>query len=410
MERFSEFKISSNLVKDLESHGIVNPTVVQEKVIPLVLTGKDVLVQSETGSGKTIGFAVPTIELIEKTGKVNILVIAPTRELAKQISEEFEKFSKTKGLRTATVYGGVSIDKQIFQVRTADIVVGTPGRILDLLERRVLNLTYVKYFVMDEADRMLDMGFIDDINNIIRHLPKEHHSMMFSATVNNRIIGLAEKYMKSPEKIILENVLKPGILKQCFYNTNDKEKLPLLVSILKKLENPLVLVFCNTKYKTRFVADTLRLNGVKAECLNGDMTQFMRENALKNFAEGKTKVLVATDIAARGIHVEDITHVINYDLSDLEENYIHRIGRTARNGKKGTAIILFTERDWVSMDRVMKKHGADIEELKYDFLDIIRVAKKDSGRRDSGRRNFGRRDSGRRDSGRRDSRPRFTRR
>lgn len=370
---FRDLGISSVLVSSLERHGIVKPTTVQKKTIPLILKGRDVLIQSETGSGKTIGFAVPTIEMIKPAKTVQVLVIAPTRELAKQVGEEYIKFKK-KGLEIAIVYGGVSINRQEQRVKVADVVVGTPGRLLDLLRRRMLNLTYCQYLVIDEADRLLDMGFIEDIDAIIDFMPKKKQTMMFSATINDRVVHLMDRYMYNPVKILLENILQRGILKQYYYNVRENQKLSLLVHILNtEKRRGLTLVFCNTKRKTKFVASVLKKNGISAECLNGDMTQFMREKAMRDFAMEKIDVLVATDVAARGIHVEDITHVINYDLNDDREIYTHRIGRTARNGKKGTAIILLSERDYRNMYKVMDTYEEMMEKREVPQLEKIRM-------------------------------------
>ncbi|MCK4634933.1 MAG: DEAD/DEAH box helicase [Candidatus Aenigmarchaeota archaeon] len=361
--KFKDLKISKEITSELDKHGIVELTKVQERVIPLIFKKKDVIVQSETGSGKTIGFAVPTIEDIKPAKRVQVLVITPTRELAKQVAVEYIKFSKRKGLRTAIVYGGVSINDQIQQVRSADIVVGTPGRLLDLLRRKVLNLYDSRYLVIDEADRLLDMGFIKDINTIISYMPKKRHNLMFSATINSRVLGLAKRYLNDPVKVILKNVLKRGILKQYYYNVKERDKTFLLMRLLKK-ERGLTLVFCNTKRKTKIVAYTLRKNGIKADCLNGDMTQSAREKTLEKFSKGIIDVLVATDVASRGLHVEDITHIFNYDLHDEIDSYTHRIGRTARNGKRGTAIILLSGRDHPKMQKIMRKYGEHIEPRK----------------------------------------------
>lgn len=358
--KFSDLKISVELMTDLERNEIRELTKVQEKVIPLIFKGKDVIVQSETGSGKTIGFAIPTIEKIRSAKRVQVLVITPTRELAKQVAGEFVKFSKGKGLRTAVVYGGVSLENQVREARSADIVVGTPGRLLDLLRRKALDFSDCKYLVIDEADRLMDMGFIYDMNAIISHVPQSRQSFLFSATINSRVLNLADRYLKNPEKVILTNVMKTGILEQYYYNVKEREKLPLLTKLLKG-KRGLTLIFCNTKRGTKFVAYHLRKSGIRADCLNGDMTQTAREKILEKFSKGEIDVLVATDVAARGLHVDDITHVFNYDLHEEMESYTHRIGRTARNGKRGTAIILLSERDHQKMQKIMQKYGEHIK-------------------------------------------------
>lgn len=358
---FNQLPISSELIRQMGVNGIVKPTLVQEKVIPLVIENKDVIVQSETGSGKTISFAAPTIDSIDREGIIRVLVIAPTRELALQISGEYKKLSKFKGLSVASVYGGVSINEQVRQVRRTDIVIGTPGRLLDLINRGVMDLSTVKHLVFDEADRLLDMGFSRDINAIIGFLPKERQSLMFSATINKRIIDLAGKYMNSPVKVMLNNVLSTDLLKQYYYDTNFSDRNALLVHLIKSDELGLKLVFCNTKRKTRELTKVLRTNKIKAGFINGDLTQNNRERVISDFDSGYIKVLVATDVAARGIDINGITHVFNYELPRESETYAHRIGRTARNGNKGVAISLLTREDNYMMQLIRRDYKFLIE-------------------------------------------------
>jgi ATP-dependent RNA helicase DeaD len=358
---FSDLGISSKMVAELLRHGFTKPTNVQEKVIPLVLDGKDVIVQSETGSGKTISFACPTIDLMLPNGLPQILVLAPTRELALQISEEFYKLSRFKNLKIATVYGGASFNPQIRAAKEADVIIGTPGRLLDFLSHNQIKIDGIKYLILDEADRLLDMGFINDLNEIIKHLPKERQSLMFSATINKRITELSSKYMKYPEKIILNNVLSKNVMTQFYYDVETtNEKNSLLVHLLKKDNEGLKLVFCNTKRKTLDVSRMLKDNGIKAGYLNGDMNQSLRERRMKEFYNGYVKVLVATDIAARGLDIDGITHVYNYNLPHECETYSHRIGRTARNGKKGVAVTLLSREDYNKMDELTLKHRCSI--------------------------------------------------
>ncbi len=356
-----KLNIDVELKKELEKNGIKDLKLVQEKTIPLVLEGKDVMVQSETGSGKTLAFIIPTIERLKHSGKVGVLVITPTRELAKQVANEYSKYGGYKGIRTAVVYGGVSIDRQSQEVAIADVVVGTPGRILDLLNRRMLSLSSIKFLVIDEADRLMDMGFIDDINKIISATPKNRQTLMFSATINSKVMRLMERYMRNPAKVMLKNTLKRGVLNQYYYNVDDNKKLQLLVHLLKEEKRGLALVFCNTKSQTRFVAKVLNKNGIAAAHMNGDMSQHSRERTLNDFEKGKIDVLVATDVAARGIDIDDITHVINYDLPNEEETYTHRIGRTARNGRSGKAIILLSSRDFRKMDLIKRRYRGEID-------------------------------------------------
>ena len=370
---FRKFKISESLISSLKSRGIVTPTSVQNQTIPLILEGKDVLVQSETGSGKTIGFAIPTLNLINSNSKqIQVLVIVPTRELAKQVGGEFIKFRNTSQ-KIAIVYGGVSIEKQRKEVMVSQIVIGTPGRLLDMLRRNMIDLSKCKFLIIDEADRLMDMGFIEDIDSIIRFLPEQRQTLMFSATISDKVINLMEKYTINPTKIMLENKLTNGVLEQFYYDVPENRKLSLLVHLLKTEKRGLTLVFCNTKRKTKFVADTLRINGFNAEYINGDLTQYKREQVMSKFKSGKIDVLVATDVAARGIHIAGISHVINYDIQPDIETYTHRIGRTARNGEHGIAITLLSSRDYNSMNKILDIYNNEIKKKKVKNLPRIKI-------------------------------------
>lgn len=364
MKGFKELGVSNSLISELRKDGITSPTQVQVKSIPLVFNEQDLLVQSETGSGKTISFAIPLIDELNPDGRVKALVITPTRELARQVAGEFKKFSSAKGLGVAIVYGGASIKRQHSEIRDADIVVGTPGRLLDMIGRGMLNLKSVEFLVLDEADRMLDMGFIDDVSRIISYTPDNRQGLMFSATMSGKVIKLVNRFLEDPEKVFFDNKIEPELLEQVYYNINSNDKLSFLVHYLKNTDDGLKLVFCNTKHWTRKVAKFLKNHGIKADCLNGDMSQHLREKVLRRFSKGSFNVLVATDVAARGLDVDDITHVINYDLPTNPKRYTHRIGRTARNGSKGTAVIILSERDYASMDKVMQEHRDLIERLE----------------------------------------------
>ncbi len=350
---FKKFDISNAILDDLRKNNINVPTEVQEKVIPEILKGRDVMVQSETGSGKTIGFAVPTIEKIRPRAGVQILVIAPTRELAKQVAKEFRKFSKKKKLMVATVYGGVAMSPQIQKVGFSEIVVGTPGRLLDLLSRGALKLNKANKLVLDEADKLMEMGFIEDIDKIIRYMQRDRQTLLFSATINKRVIRIANRYLVNPVKILLENVIDKKLLQQSYYEVQKNDKISLLVHLLKNSKER-ALVFCNTKRMTRLVSSSLKLNNIDSDCINGDMSQHARERVLEKFEQGRMDVMVATDVASRGIHVEDITLVVNFDLPEDVDTYKHRIGRTARQGKKGTSLIFLSNIDYQKMDKIMQ--------------------------------------------------------
>ena len=332
-------KLSKPMVALLEKHGITTATPIQNEIIPAIVAGRDVLAQSETGSGKTLSFAIPIIEQLNRRDGLRTLVLVPTRELCIQITDEFMKFSHGKHLGITSVYGGVSIGNQIKKLKTTNIIVATPGRLIDLLDRGAVHLDTVRSLVFDEADRMLDMGFIRDIEKILRRMPQKRQTMLFSATITKEITELSRKYLHQPKHVQLPSEVKPEFLRQTYYQTNPEQKLQLLIHLLKH-ERDLALVFCNRKHVTAKLARKLSGEGVHAKCLHGDMSQAQRERATADFRHKKFNVLVATDVAARGLHIEDISHVYNYEIPKDVESYTHRVGRTARAGKKGEAISL----------------------------------------------------------------------
>jgi ATP-dependent RNA helicase DeaD len=336
---FSSFHISKEMLALLERHAILTPTPVQEKIIPAIFAGDDVIAQSETGSGKTLSFAIPLIEKINRRDGISALVLAPTRELAVQIADEFIKFSQGKHLGVTPVYGGVSIHNQIKKIGKTNIIIATPGRLIDLLERKELWLDSVRYLVFDEADRMLDMGFLPDIEKIVRQVSAQRQTLLFSATMSKEIIQISKKYLKNPKEVRLASDVKPEFLHQTYYQTTPEQKPALLIHLLKH-ERDLALVFCNRKHITAKLAKKLTAEGVSAKCLHGDMSQSQRERATAEFKHKKYSVLVATDVAARGLHINDISHVYNYEIPRDVESYTHRVGRTARAGKRGEAISL----------------------------------------------------------------------
>jgi ATP-dependent RNA helicase DeaD len=339
MNTFESFQLSKGTVSLLTKHGITIPTPVQTELLPLIMEGRDVIAQSETGSGKTLSFALPLIDRMNRKDGLTALVLAPTRELALQISQEFVKFSQGKHLGITPVYGGVSINEQVKKLRTTNIIVGTPGRLLDLMQRGEVHLETIKYLVFDEADRMLDMGFLPDIERILRHIPKVRQTLLLSATLPKEIIQISHKYLTNPKRIQLDSDVKPEFLRQTYYQTNSEQKLSLLIHLLKN-ERDLALIFCNRKHITSKIARRLTANGVHARCLHGDLSQNQRERVTAGFKNKDFNVLIATDVAARGLHIDDITHVYNYEIPKDVESYTHRVGRTARAGKRGEAISL----------------------------------------------------------------------
>lgn len=321
----------------LEKSGIVEATPIQKEIIPAVMEGRDVLAQSETGSGKTISFAVPIIEKVQNSDGLCALVLVPTRELCTQVTGEFEKFSQGKKLGITAVYGGVSIDNQVRKLKKTNIIIATPGRLIDLLDRKTMRFDKIKFLVLDEADRMLDMGFIKDIEKILKFIGHEVQTMLFSATVSKEITQLSKKYLYNPVNVILESSVDPSFLHQTYYQVSNEKKLQLLIHLLKE-ERDLALVFCNRKHITEKLVAKLRKNGIQSNCLNGDMSQSQRERVTRDFKNKKFNILIATDVASRGLHINDITHVYNYEIPKDVDSYTHRVGRTARAGKKGEAI------------------------------------------------------------------------
>jgi len=384
---FVDLGIEEELQKELEKHAIFNPSPIQNGVIPKIMEGKDILAQSETGSGKTLSFALPVIQEARKGTGLFALVIAPTRELALQITEETKRFSKYKGLKVETVYGGVSIEPQIKRIPKADIAIGTPGRIRDLIGREAIYFDNLKYLVLDEADRMLDMGFEEDLNAIISELPEKRKNLLFSATISYRIQGLAKSYLNNPFIIRLENRIDPKKLKQSFYEISGRKKFSLLLHLLSKTEyeGMISVIFCRTKHMTQTLADELWKNGVRARALNGNMTQAQREKTLKDFKEGKANVLIATDVASRGLHIENISHVFNYDVPTDEETYTHRIGRTARQGKSGEAITLLSDQDYDAFQHIYREFQSVLEKKEIPEFENVSINMMRSDDRRGGR-------------------------
>jgi len=362
--KFEEMDLSPELLKNLQAHNITIPSEIQSKTIPLIMEGRDLLAESETGSGKTLAFALPMIEGLEHGHGVQAIVICPTRELAKQVAGEFEKFAPHTGLHFITVYGGVGLEPQIEAIPTSDVVIGTPGRILDLMERNALKLDNIQFFVLDEADRMLDMGFVDDIERIMQATPEDRQTLLFSATIDYRIETISQKYMHMPAVIRAKSQEVRGNLFQGYYVVNPWQKISLLHHLIKG-RDVYGLVFCRTIVATDHVAAELAKRGIKAFALNGDMTQAKREQTVQEFMEHKFNILVATDVAARGLHINGITHVFNYDLPDEADTYTHRVGRTARQGAEGEAITLLAEDDYRKFDAIMDHYNDEIEKLTY---------------------------------------------
>jgi ATP-dependent RNA helicase DeaD len=348
MKSFAELNLSAGLVKAIADMGFEEPTPIQELTIPAALAGRDIIGQAQTGTGKTASFAVPVIEKKTAGVKPYALILEPTRELAIQVAEEIGRLSKYKSRSVLTVYGGSSLERQVKALRSGvNIVVGTPGRVLDHLNRTTLSLSEISIVVLDEADEMLDMGFIEDIEKILEQTPATRQMMLYSATMAPAIAKIAKKHMKDPLKIAinLKDIVAPKIA-QVFYEVAQRDKTEVLTRLLDVESPELTLVFCHTKREVDDVAAALRTLGYNAGALHGDFTQSHREEMMGKFKSGAIDILVATDVAGRGIDVENITHVINYSIPQSPEGYIHRIGRTGRAGRSGMAVTFVTPREY----------------------------------------------------------------
>jgi ATP-dependent RNA helicase DeaD len=350
---FKNLGVTSAILQSLEKQNITTPTEIQEKTIPLILKGNDIIGGSKTGSGKTLAFSCGIIKTTTPGYGIQSLVLVPTRELAEQVGSALKRFSKFKKMDIAKVYGGVSINPQITQLRSADAVVATPGRLLDHINRNTIKLKSVKILVLDEADLMLDMGFLRDVEKIIRAIPKKRQTLLFSATVSRDIQHIEEKHMNNPTKISVEEFVDPLKLAQSYIDISSQEKFSLLVHLLNKEKTGLVMVFCNTRRNTEFVSKNLKANSIQSCAIHGGLTQHKRKQILNDFHKGKTYALICTDVAARGLDIKDVSHVYNYDVCKESKQYVHRIGRTARAGKEGQAITLLSERDHENFSKVM---------------------------------------------------------
>lgn len=364
---FSQLGINAKLEDILNKNNITKPTPIQNQAIPRVLEGKDIIAQAQTGTGKTFAFMLPIMEKIDTNkSDVQALIIAPTRELAIQITEEAKKLSSANGAKILAAYGGQDVNGQIRKLKgNIHIVIGTPGRLLDHLRRRTVNFGKLKTFVLDEADQMLNMGFLPDIEQIMSQTPKNRQTMVFSATMPKQIRSLATRYMKKPIEIQVEskNVTLDEI-KQIVIESTDRGKKDALMDTIKEHNPFMAIVFCRTKRRVKALNESLQIERYKSDELHGDLSQAKREKVMKRFRKAELQILVATDVAARGIDVDGITHIINYDVPQDSESYVHRIGRTGRAGEKGTAITFVTPKDRKALNDIERKIKTKIDRYK----------------------------------------------
>lgn len=377
--KFEEMNLSPEILKAVLDMGFEEATPIQSQAIPIELQGKDIIGQSQTGTGKTASFAIPCIERLDPEDKrLQAIILCPTRELAIQVSEEFRKLLKYKeNVRVLPVYGGQPIDRQIMSLKKgAQVVIGTPGRIIDHMRRRTLKMESVQMLVLDEADEMLDMGFREDIETILSKMPQERQTILFSATMSPEILDITKRFQKDPVmvKIVRKELTVPSI-EQVYFDVKEKSKLEALCRIMDMYSPKLSLVFCNTKKRVDEVVELLQGRGYFAEGLHGDLKQQQRDNVMQKFRNGTIEILVATDVAARGIDVDDIDIVFNYDVPQDEEYYVHRIGRTGRAGRSGRAFTFVVGKEIYKLRDIMHYAKAKIVPQKLPTLSDVEEVK-----------------------------------
>ena len=374
-KKFGNLEFSKKIFNAVSEMGFEAPTPIQAEAIPLLMEGKDVIGQAQTGTGKTAAFAIPIIEMLNPRFRgVQALVLTPTRELAIQVAEEITRIAKYKDARALAIYGGQSIDRQILALkRGVQIVVGTPGRILDHLRRKTLRLQNVAFMVLDEADEMLDMGFIEDIETILKETPEAKQTLLFSATMPREIQVLARKYLRDPEVLsVSKDELTVPQIEQVYYEVKEFNKLEGLCRVLDTSEIKLAIIFCRTKRGVDELVAGLEARGYEADGLHGDLTQAQRNRVMKKFREGHVEILVATDVAARGLDIDNVSHVINYDLPQDPESYVHRIGRTGRAGKSGIAVSFVIPKEYRLLRLIEKIISTRIKKLSLpSFEDVF---------------------------------------
>jgi superfamily II DNA/RNA helicase len=357
---FSELITDKDILKVITDLGFTEPTEIQAKTIPLIKEGKNIIAQSATGTGKTFAFLAGILPNITKQKKIQALIIVPTRELANQVYEETRKMARYKNLEACVVFGGTSINNQSRLLRYADIVIGTPGRLIDQMERGNLRLENLKYLILDEADRMCDMGFFEDITKIIKQTPKERQSMLFSATITDDVSTLEKQYIQNAHRIKVETEVDPRNLLQEYYVVKSNMKFSLLIHLVKQ-HNKKSIVFCNTRNEVDLIFDNLKENKIECFKLHGGLEQNKRTGTIDRYHKHPDALLISTDVSARGIHIDNLEYIYNFDIPRDPTQYIHRIGRTARAGKKGKAIAILTTKEEEEFIRMGKRFGYRIE-------------------------------------------------
>ncbi len=359
--KFEEMNIHPNLLKAIKHLGYEEPTEIQARSIPLLQQGKDLVGQSSTGSGKTAAFGLPLLEKIVPGKGVQALVLTPTRELCVQDADTLLDLGKFMSIKVAKVFGGVGFSPQVDAILSSEIVVGTPGRVLDHLRQETLNLGKINFLILDEADKMFEMGFVEDVELIIGHTPLERQTVLFSATMSDAVVTLVQKHLRSPVDIRVEAYVDKSLLKQIYYDVDQREKFSLLVHLLKNKISGLAMVFCATRHEVDSLTRNLRHQGIKAMAIHGGLSQNKRLFALEKLRQEDIDVLVATDVAARGLDIRNVSSVYNYDVPKTAEEYIHRVGRTARAGDSGEAVTLLSQRDYDNYRHVESDRSLEIK-------------------------------------------------
>ncbi|MBM2809450.1 MAG: box helicase [Chloroflexi bacterium] len=366
---FDIFELDSLVAQAVREAGYEQPTPVQAAAIPIFRAGRDLIAQAQTGTGKTAAFGIPIAEVVDPSKKgIQALVLAPTRELATQITSELTRLGKHRGVNVCAVYGGASMQVQIDALPHSSVVVGTPGRIMDLMRRGYLDIRAVRIVVLDEADRMLDMGFLPDVEYIIRQTPRSRQTGLFSATITNLVRRLANRYLRDPESVaITPEERTVSTVRQIAYEVAERDKTSALLEVLEREEPQSAIIFCHMQVTVDRVTMRMQRRGLPVRAIHGSLSQTEREATIAGFRDGKVRYLVATNLAARGLDILHVSHIINYDVAEDGETYIHRIGRTARMGREGTAISFVAEWDAEAFEAVKKVAGDNLEMGRLDL-------------------------------------------
>jgi superfamily II DNA/RNA helicase len=372
---FEELNLHPDILQAVKRSGFEEPTAIQRRCIPEIKAGRDVVGQSLTGSGKTAAYGLPLLDKIKPGTGIQALILLPTRELAEQVKDTLRSFSSFTKISVTAVYGGVGIQPQVDGLRRTDIVVATPGRLLDHIQRHTVNLHSAGFLVIDEADKMFEMGFIDDVKEIVRHLPRERQTLLFSATMTHDIQGLIGQYLRNPCNIKENLHVDKTLLKQIYFDVSQQEKFSLLVHLLKNKTPGLAIVFCGTRHQVDALSKNLKIQGIHAMAVHGGLSQNKRSHAVASLKKENIQVLVATDVAARGLDIRHISHVYNYDSAKNSSEYTNRIGRTARAGESGEAITILSDRDHDNFRNVTSDRTLQIQKEQLPQFERVPFAR-----------------------------------